>query len=92
MCCPTIHNVVHLVGKEGVRMIQIEDYDLPIMVAHKIINGTKIFEANKAMKTLRKAVTGIDEDVCTCDMFELEEIKEIADYLMVYYNAHKDGD
>ena len=73
-------------------MIQIEDYDLPITVAHKIIYGTRIYEANEAMKALRKAMTGIDEDVCTCDMFELEEIKEIADYLMVYYNAHKEGD
>lgn len=73
-------------------MIKIEDNDLPIMVAQKIINGTKEFEATKAMKTLRKAVTGIDEDVCTCDMFDIEEIKEISDYLMVYYNAHKDVD
>lgn len=73
-------------------MIKIEDNDLPITVSQKIINGTKEFEASKAMKALRKAVTGIDEDVCTCDMFELEEIKEIADYLMVYYNAHKEGD
>ena len=55
-------------------MIQIEDYDLPITVSQKIINGTKEFEASKAMKALRKAVTGIGEAVCTCDMFELEEI------------------
>lgn len=26
------------------------------------------------------------------DMFDREEIKEIADYLMVYYNAHPNGD
>ena len=69
-------------------MIQIEDYDLPITVSQKIINGTK----EVGFTPIIKAVTGIGEAVCTCDMFELEEIKEIADYLMVYYNAHKDGD
>lgn len=74
-------------------MIQIEDYDLPIIVAEKIISGTKEVTLTPIMKTLRTAVTGEEPgDKTTEDMFDLEEIKEIADYLIVYYEAHKNGD
>lgn len=74
-------------------MIQINDSDLPIMVAEKIINGTKDVSASLLDKAAYKAFTGkeIGETVSR-DMFELEEIKEIADYLMVYYQAHINGD
>lgn len=73
-------------------MIQINDNDLPITVAEKIINGTKLNTPSELMKSIAKAVTG-DEHVCdTVDMFDLEEIKEIADYLMVYYQSHQNGD
>lgn len=71
-------------------MIEIADNDLPITVAEKIINGTKPYYPSPAMKSITKAITGVDCD--TQDMFNLEEIKEIADYLMVYYNNHSDGD
>lgn len=74
-------------------MIQIDDYDLPIRVAEKIIGGTKDVPASALDKAAYKAFTGkeIGETVSR-DMFELEEIKEIADYLMVYYQAHINGD
>lgn len=71
-------------------MIQIEDYDIPIIVAEKIIAGTKPYNPTEMMRTLSKAITGNDCD--TQDMFDLEEIKEIAEYLMVYYNTHQNGD
>jgi hypothetical protein len=64
-------------------MIQIDDFDSPIQVAEKVINGTKKVPAS----TLDK-VFG-EEDMVSKDMFELEEIKEIAGYLMVYYEAHR---
>jgi len=73
-------------------MIQINDNDLPIMVAEKIINGTKPYNPTDFMKTLTKAVTGNEHSSDTQDMFDIEEIKEIADYLMVYYQAHQNGD
>lgn len=44
------------------------------------------------MKSVTKAITGNEEDCNETDMFDLEEIKEIADYLMVYYNNHLQGD
>ena len=74
-------------------MIQINDFDLPIQVAEKIIGGTKDVPASLLDKAVCKAFTGkeIGETVSR-DMFDLEEIKEIADYLMVYYNAHENGD
>ena len=74
-------------------MIHIDDFDLPIQVAEKIIGGTKEVTLTPVMKALRKAITGEDEeDTTTKDMFSLEEIKEIADYLIVYYEAHQNGD
>jgi len=73
-------------------MIQIEDNDMPIDVAKKIVTGTKIVELSDVMKTVRKALIGNQVDNGEYDMFELEEIKEIADYLIVYYNSHQNGD
>lgn len=73
-------------------MIEIADNDLPITVAEKIIKGIKPYNPTPAMKNLTKAITGDECDCDTQDMFNLEEIKEIADYLMVYYNSHGNGD
>ena len=74
-------------------MIQINDNELPIQVAEKIICGTKEVPASMLDKAAYKAFTGkeIGETVHR-DMFDLEEIKEIAYYLMGYYEAHKNGD
>lgn len=74
-------------------MIQINDNDLPITVAEKIIGGTKEAPAGILDKAAYKAFTGKElGEMVHRDMFELEEIKEIADYLMVYYNTHQNGD
>ena len=73
-------------------MIQIEDNDLPITAAQKIIRGVKPYKPVPAIKALATALTGDEHSVDTQDMFSLEDIKEIADYLMVYCQAHKDGD
>ena len=73
-------------------MIQINDNDLPITVAEKIINGTKPYTPTDFMKTLTKVMTGNEHSSDTQDMFDIEEIKEIADYLMVYYQTHQNGD
>lgn len=71
-------------------MIQINDNDLPITVAEKIINGTKPNKySTDGWKALSKAVTGIECD--TIDMFSLEEIKEIVSYLRVYCEWHENG-
>lgn len=59
-------------------MIQINDTDMPIQVAEKIIGGTMVVK--------------VEEDEVEIDMFELKEIKEIAGYLMTYYDTHKNGD
>ena len=73
-------------------MIQINDNDLPITVAEKIIKGIKPNNPTPFMKSLAKAVTGDEHASESVDMFDLEEIKEIADYLIVYYESHKNGD
>ena len=71
-------------------MIQIDDFDLPIHVAEKIIGGTKDMPPSLLDKAAYKFFTGkeIGETVSK-DMFDLKEIKEIADYLIVYYESHK---
>lgn len=64
-------------------MIHIEDTDPPIIVASKIIYGTK------------EAVPQLDflgHGVYQKDRFDLDEIKEIADYLLCFYNTHKISD
>lgn len=74
-------------------MIQIDDYDLPIQVAEKIITGTKNAPATILDKVACKVLVGQEiAETVNRDMFELEEIKEIADYLMIYYQAHINGD
>ena len=73
-------------------MIEINDTDLPITVAEKIITGIKPYNPTPMMKAMVKAITGSETASDTVDMFDLEEIKEIADYLMVYYESHKEGD
>jgi len=70
-------------------MIQINDNDLPITAAEKIIKGVKPNNSTPLMKSLAKVVTGDEHANENIDMFDLEEIKEIADYLIVYYEAHK---
>ena len=74
-------------------MIQIEDNDMPIQVAEKIISGTKEKQTTSLDKVAYKAFAGKEiGDTIPVDMFDLEEIKEIADYLMVYYLSHMNGD
>ena len=73
-------------------MIEIKDTDLPITVAEKIITGTKPYGGSLLTKAVAKAITGDDTAGATVDMFSLEEFKEIADYLMVYYESHKEGE
>ena len=73
-------------------MIQINDNDLPITAAEKIITGTKPYKPTPLEKCFCVAATGDKDAGETVDMFKLEEIKEIADYLMLYYNSHPKGD
>ena len=71
-------------------MIQIDDFDLPIQAAEKIISGTKEMPASMLAKAAYRAFTGKEPgETISRDMFDLEEIKEIAGHLMVYYEAHK---
>lgn len=64
-------------------MITINDNDLPITVAEKIITGTKPNNLTPLMKALCNSAAD------TVDMFDIGEIKEIADYLITYYENNK---
>lgn len=73
-------------------MIEIYDTDLPITVADKIITGTKPYVATPITRAIAKVITGSETTAESIDMFDIDEIKEIADYLMVYYESHKEGE
>lgn len=74
-------------------MIQINDYDLPIQVAEKTISGTKDVPASILDKAAYKLFMGEElGETAHKDMFDLKEIKEISDYLMIYYETHRNGD
>lgn len=73
-------------------MIEIYDTDLPITVADKIITGTKPYVATQLTRAIAKVITGSETAAESIDMFDIDEIKEIADYLMVYYESHKEGE
>lgn len=72
-------------------MIQIEDYGTPMQAAEKLISGTIEVEANVVDKAMMRAFGCKEVDKIHRDMFDLEELKEIAGYLLVYCNAHKEG-
>ena len=72
-------------------MIQIEDYDMPIVAAEKIIRGQRPYNPNLVQKALLSAV-GEKTDDHTEDMYSVSELREIADYLYVFCNAHADDE
>lgn len=65
-------------------MIRIEDNDLPITAAQKIITGKR--EAEKSSIDNALSVFGFGPR----DMFDIDEIREIAIYLMMFYMDHKE--
>ena len=73
-------------------MIIIYDNDLPITAAKKIITGVKSHHPNPVQKAFSVMLSGDETAGDTIDMYSSEEIKEIADYLLVYYNSHLNGD
>ena len=73
-------------------MIQIDNFDSPITAAEKIIHGTRPYYGSEWEELLLKALEVDESKVGTTDMYTLEELKEIANYLIVYCEAHKEGD
>ena len=60
-------------------MFIVNDTDLPITVAEKIIKGTKPYNPPPVVKAIAKGITGNENDTNEVYMFDPEEIKEIAD-------------
>ena len=65
-------------------MIQIEDDDLPITAAQKIITGKRQVEKSSIDNALSALGFG------PRDMFDIDEIREIAIYLMIFYMNHRE--
>ncbi len=76
-------------------MIQIEDNDSPIMVAQKLIHGTKAVETTPAMRLGAALAFGpVPEpgEKLEVDMFSDAEIREIVDYLSTYCKYHEEDE
>ena len=79
-------------------MITINDTDLPITVAEKIINAKRetATSLGRALFALSyKIANGNDPsqeelDTAKPDLFTDEEIEELAEYLLVYVKTHKE--
>ena len=62
-------------------MIQIDDTDMPINVAEKLIMATmKISDDKPLIKYANKCLGGDGQQ----DMFDVDELLEISDYLRTY--------
>lgn len=64
-------------------MIQIDDYDPPMIAANKIIYGTRPREKQPVLPLIKN-------DAANEDMYSISEIEEIALYLMIYVKLHKE--
>lgn len=72
-------------------MIQIEDNDSPITAAQKIIHGIKAEAWTRFSRLGYVMATGEapkEGQALEVDMFSIDEIREIADYLLVYCDHH----
>ena len=69
-------------------MITINDDDLPIVVAEKIITATKPYNPTPMMKMLCANLTGKESAADAIDMFDLTDLKEIAGYILTYCKYH----
>ena len=79
-------------------MIQIDDFDLPITVAQKIIKGTRSVRRNEVQKAFSAFANAAmheptdDGEFVEVDMFSNKEILEISEYLKVYSEMHQEDD
>ena len=71
-------------------MIQINDNDTPITAAQKIIHGIKTAAWTPASKLGYLLATGEapKENQNEVDMFSVDDIREIAEYLQTYWKYH----
>ena len=74
-------------------MIQIEDNDTHIMVAQKLIHGTKAVGTTLAMRFAEALnLEPVPGEKFEVDMFSDAEIREIADYLLTYCKYHEEDE
>jgi len=74
-------------------MIQIEDNDTPIMIAQKLIHGTKTETVTPLIRLGKVLSIGTAPEIgeqVEVDMFSDAEIREIADYLSTYSKYHEE--
>ena len=72
-------------------MIEIQDYDEPIVVAEKLINARTKRKCGSFDKIIQKAFTGQELDEVEVDTFSDDDLKESADHLMVYVKRQEGG-
>ena len=75
-------------------MITIEDNDMPITVADKLICALRPQKNTVLHRFTQVIVNGVSEDKeeIMVDMFDFDDLEEIANYLLVYVKRYKDGE
>lgn len=68
-------------------VIEINERDLPITIAEKLISATVERDENDVAYKLIKCLGGTESDAAV-DFLSVDDLKEIADYLYVYVNAN----
>lgn len=77
------------VSEKNNDVVEIYDYDQPITVAEKLISATCIRKCSSIDRIFQKAFTGKELDEIECDMFNDDDLKEIAEHLLVYVNRQE---
>lgn len=72
-------------------MIKIEDGDMPIVAAQKIITATRKNEPTEVVRNLSAVFYGDAGAYDYVDMYSVEELREIAEYLLVYVSHNSEG-
>lgn len=70
-------------------MIKIEDDDIPIVAAQKIITAVRKNDPSDVTRGLSAVFYGDASAYDYVDMYSLQEIQELAEYLLVYVRAHE---
>ena len=70
-------------------MIHIENTDLPITVAEKLITATKTVDTTELHRKIYKLIGQECGETVEQDMFDDDDLREIADHLYAYLREKK---
>ena len=70
-------------------MITIDDKDLPITCAEKLITAIRPCKTSSLARVKKVAIYGASEEEVMVDFYDADELEEIAAYLLAYVRRHR---